>query len=95
MRTHPHSTASMPALLMKLYRLGWYVGTHELCTITVEGGFEHNLSNRATEDWNLIFKVSTKEIKSDSGKVILKACEARAETLEDAVKKVVACLERE
>jgi hypothetical protein len=77
-------------LLIKLYRLGWYVGTHDLLSITVEGGFEHNLSCRASEDWNLIFVVRTKEIRNaDTNKVILKATENKSEILEDALR---ACL---
>ena len=97
--THPHSTASIPKLLMKLYHLGWYVGITDLCTITMEGGFEHNLSCRATEDWGIVFKVVTKEVRASSskgeGKVILKATENKAEVLEDAIRMCLRDLEEE
>ena len=72
--------------------MGWYGGTHDLCTITIEGGFEHTLSSRATESWDLVFRVETKEIKNDSGKIILPALIVRDETFDGAISKILAQL---
>lgn len=92
MTPHPHDAKNMPALLKKLYWLGWYGGTHDLCTITIEGGFEHTLSSRATESWDLVFRVETKEIKNDSGNIILPSLTVRDETFDGAISKILAQL---
>lgn len=94
MNTHPHSAVRLPELLKCLYQLGWYGGTHDLCTITIEGGFEHNLSGRGSEDWNLITVVRIKELKNDNGAVILPALEVKAEYFDDAIRKVLLALHK-
>lgn len=92
MKTHPHETKSFQELMVRLYRLAWYAGKHDLCNITIEGGFEHNLSSRATDAWDLVFVVKTKEVTSAEGKVILPALEAKSEVFDDACKEILSRL---
>lgn len=89
MNTHPHSTTALVELMKKLYGLGWYGGTHDLCKITIEGGFEHNLSNRANEAWDLVYVVEVPDLFTSDGKQILKADIQKSEILDDAIKAIL------
>ncbi|MCP4990554.1 MAG: hypothetical protein GY928_32295 [Colwellia sp.] len=90
MKSHPHKTSALIELLKKLYGLGWYGGTHDVCKITIEGGFEHNLTNRANESWGLVFVVEVPDLFTTDKQQILKADIQKAETLDEAIQLIIA-----
>ena len=52
--------------LIKFYeQLGWYVGTHDLITLTLEGGFEA-FRGKASETWETRYKLHCKKIKCEN-----------------------------
>ena len=83
---------SWKSLVLKANQLGWYGGLHDLITLTIEGGFEHNLRSRATESWGTVYVIRTSEVKNSSDTVIWPAIEVKAESLEEASRKALSLL---
>lgn len=86
----PYDTAPIIRLLSRMHSLGWYGGTHDLCKITIEGGFEHNLNGRATETWQLVYVVEFPDLTTSDGKILLKADKVKDDTLAGAINKLLA-----
>ncbi len=89
MEYEPYKMDSFIELLQKAYNAGWYGGIYELITVKVECGFEHNLRNRSSEGWDTIFIVEVPDLTNDHGSLIFKKDIQRAETLEEACRKIL------
>lgn len=87
---NPYIFYSLKFLLSYYYNLGNYSGVRELFKISVNGGFEA-FSRRATETWELQFKLTTEEIVLEGGKVI-PAIEVTGETLDEVAYKALKIL---
>lgn len=84
---NPYEYSAMTKLMQRFYAMGWYSGTLDLLTITMQGGFEA-FSGRACETWEHRFVVRNCEIPE----LKIKAHEAHGNTLDEACERLLAVL---